>query len=564
MNILTIEKARTELQNILENSSSRRLKLKRIAEFFSFLFGLDSTNLIESYLIEFIPQYLNYLKRYSAFGVRPTFTQNILDVNEKLLSLNELEEFKERLIHLNERVKDKQQSLLEILNGREISQTKAKVLFPVIEEFEGGDADIVLGAVDSLTIKISRTKKKDKFIVVPSESEKDKKLEKQINTSWLRAKEYCKKYLRKMSDYHEVIISFDEHLGIYRGESVGTAITIGFIEELLKYYNSQTILKPIGGVVFTGGILENGELNPVSEEIIKKKVQIAFYSNCSTLVVPKDDETFALHKLEEIRNEFPHRSLRIVGVKDLNEILFRRDLVEINKQKLVVRASKFVVKNWAGVVFAVVLTVLLTYIFALDFDDNPAIVEADSQSLYVKNRNGKILWIKNVTMPKEASSNSNILYGATRIVDINNDGKNEVLYRGGEYTTIPNINTRPGITCTHHKGEILWKYSFSDSVVSEREILDSFYSVSGIVDTITFNNEKSLFLSVSNMNSFSSAIFRVDLKTGRRLPGTMWCSGFVIDAIIKDLDNDGDKEMLAVGVDNGFEEIVILHMNLTL
>ena len=37
----------------------------------------------------------------------------------------------------------------------------------------------------------------------------------------------------------------------------------------------------------------------------------------------------------------------------------------------------------------------------------------------------------------------------------------------------------------------------------------------------------------------------------------MWCSGRIVDAIIKDLDNNDKADILAVGVDNGFEEIVI-------
>ena len=132
-------------------------------------------------------------------------------------------------------------------------------MFPVIEESEDIEESFALGAIDSITIKIGKAKEKDKFIVVPGESERDKQLQQQIITSWQIAKAYCKKYVKKLHEYHEVIISFDQHLGLYRGESVGTALTVGFIEELLKQYNSQTVFKPIEGVAFTGGIKENGE-----------------------------------------------------------------------------------------------------------------------------------------------------------------------------------------------------------------------------------------------------------------------------------------------------------------
>ena len=117
MNILSIENARTELINFLENSSSRRLKLKKISTFFELLVEHNSQSLIESYLIEFIPQYIDFLKGYSPFGTTPSFTQNIVEVNEKLIDLSELNEFKEQLSNLNDRMKFKLNLLIKILRG---------------------------------------------------------------------------------------------------------------------------------------------------------------------------------------------------------------------------------------------------------------------------------------------------------------------------------------------------------------------------------------------------------------------------------------------------------------
>ena len=533
------------------------MKLKRICEFFKLFPERNSPKLTESYLLEILPRYIDYLKTYSAFGIQPSFTQSIIDVNEKLLNLVELNGLKEQLMQLNEQMKFKLQRLLEILNGGEIPETELKILFPVIEEAEENDTEFVLGAVDSLTIKISKAKEKNKFILIPSQSEKDEKLEQQIEISWQKAKEHCKKYVRKISTHHEVIVSFDENLGIYKGESVGTAMVIGFIEELLRFYNSQTILKPIDSVAFTGGLNENGEVCQISKEIAENKVEIAFYSSCSVLTVPKEDELFAIDKLVEMKKEYPNRNLKIVGVKTVDEILLRRDLVDIKKQKLVVRSGKFVIKNWAGVVFAILLTMLLTYFFALDFDDNPASLTADLNTLYVKNKNGKLLWTKNGVFPEDVRMNSHIVFGTCRPIDINNDGKNEVLYRSSIKSTSLNIHEGSEIICCSHKGDMLWTYTFSDTVSSEREKLESFYGINLILDTIFTNNQKCLFANATNVNSFSSAIFRLDLQTGKRLPGTLWCSGFTVDGLIKDVDNDGKRDILAVGVDNGFEDIVI-------
>lgn len=557
LNILTIEKARTELQNILENSSSRRLKLKRLAEYILLLLNCGSTNLIESYLIEFVPQYLDYLKGYSPFGIKPTFTQGIIDVNEKLLQSDEIKEFRDQLAHLNERIKLKNQVLLDILNGNENPEEAApKVLFPVIEETEGSEEESVLGAIDSLTIKISKAKEKDKFIVVPSQSEKDKQLEEQINICWDKAKEFCIKHVKNLSPYHEVIISFDENLGIYKGDSVGTALVIGFIEELLRFYNSQTVLTPILGTAFTGGIAESAKIQNVSKEIIEKKIEIAFYSNCKTFAVPKEDETFALYKLDGLNKLYPKRKLEIVGVKTLNEILLRRDLVEIKKQKLVVRTGKFVKKNWVSAVVTVLLAVLFAFLFVMDWDDNPASFDTKGLALYLKNSKGKILWTKRLNQYPPTEIGTRFLDNYVKVVNVNDDGENGVLICNQILDEKEYKAEKGSILCLNSKSAAIWKYAFNDTVHSRGETLAPPFYIE-IIDTITVNELKQIILFANNGNSFSSAIFTLDLKTGEKVGRTHWVSGFTYESAMKDVNNDGISDIILVGKDNGFQEYVL-------
>ena len=471
--------------------------------------------------------------------------------------MNELNELKGQLAALNEGMKDKLQLLNEILNGKGILQTEPKVLFPVIEVAERSDSSFILGALDSLTIKIIKTKEKDKFILVPSESEKDKKLEQQIIRSWLKAKEFCKKYVRKISEHHEIIISFDQHLGIYKGESVGTAIVVGFIGELLRFYNSQTVLKPISGTAFTGGIKERGEINSVSKEIIEKKVEIVFFSNCSTLVIPKEDESFALYKLYELRKAFPARELAIVGVKDISEILLRRDLVDIKKQKLVVRTGKFVIKNWAGAVFAVLLTMLLTDIFALDFDDNPAVIENKGTSLLIKNKNGKILWTRKLWIYLDDQFQY-MLSNLAKCIDINADGINEILICHDDFNDGAYEEGR--ISCYDHKGNPIWKYSVKDTIRTIHDVHSTTYSI-GMVQNTHQAYDSVIYCYVSNHPLFPSAIFRLSARTGKRLDEGLWNAGHIVNAMIGDFNKDDKLEIVAFGVHNGFNSAILFSVD---
>lgn len=103
---------------------------------------------------------------------------------------------------------------------------------------------------------------------------------------------------------------------------------------------------------------------------------------------------------------------------------------------------------------------------------------------------------------------------------------------------------------------MVWKFSFSDSVYSDKGVLPDDYYLK-LLDTLYFNGKKCLYLITWNGPSFSSAIIRIDLSNGKRLPGTFWCSGHITSGIIKDIDNNEKKDMICLGYDNGFEDAVL-------
>lgn len=73
--------------------------------------------------------------------------------------MNEMNEFKEQLNRLSEGMKGKLHVLFEMLNGREISLSKPKVLFPVIEEVDENNHYLIrlLNFKDSAKIYVFST-----------------------------------------------------------------------------------------------------------------------------------------------------------------------------------------------------------------------------------------------------------------------------------------------------------------------------------------------------------------------------------------------------------------------
>jgi len=193
------------------------------------------------------------------------------------------------------------------------------------------------GIIESVTVRINKSVGVDKFIIVPSENEVEKKILEQCKKSWLLAINLSKKFVRKPFKYHEVIINFDKKEGFYEGNSLGIALTLSIIEELLQFYNPTYKIGIKKQTAFTGGLTETGEVLCTSEEIIKQKIAAIFFSEINTFVFPKCEETYAYFALTRLKKTYPGRKLKLIPVEDINDVINRRDVVDIKKQKLIVK-----------------------------------------------------------------------------------------------------------------------------------------------------------------------------------------------------------------------------------
>ncbi|MBU2446230.1 MAG: hypothetical protein KJ666_11780, partial [Bacteroidetes bacterium] len=419
-----------------------------------------------------------------------------------------------------------------------------------------------VGELDTLTIKLSKSKEQDKFIIIPSEKEIEEKIREQVLVSFKIAVGYVKKIVRRVSDFHEVIIQFDKRVGFYIGSSLGLALTVGFIEKLLQYYNAAELVTIKSNIALTGGVDKEGTIIACSAEIIKQKVETVFFSNCNIFVVPKEDEAEAKAKAEELKKEFPNRRLELIGIESLSDLLNRRNLIDIKKQNPVVRTAKFTRKNWITVSLTLILLLVLTFIALRDLDNNPALLGSDTSTLYVKNKNGKILWTKKHPNPLLYIGDERIMGHSQKLIDINSDGKNELLLAGSHTANMNDGNKFSSIICYDHNGRELWYYQFKDNVYSKRENLSSVYSGSYIIDTITFNGKKVLLLMVSNYESFSSAVFMIELSSGKRIGSTLWHSGHIQEGILADIDEDNRLDLIFTAINNGYEKVVLAVVDL--
>ncbi|RJP74116.1 MAG: hypothetical protein C4539_00655 [Ignavibacteriales bacterium] len=140
-----------------------------------------------------------------------------------------------------------------------------------------------------------------------------------------------------------------------------------------------------------------------------------------------------------------------------------------------------------------------------------------------------------------------------KIVDIDNDGVNEVLVTGEDIEKT-NRNKYNRIVCFNNKGKVIWEYWFKDKINTQKEKLNGIYRYSLIVNVVEKKHRKELYLYANNFDSFAGVIFKLDLKTGKRLEGVFWNSGHIQNAIIDDYNHDGKLELICNSYNNSYEK----------
>jgi hypothetical protein len=516
---------------------------------------IESTNplITEAYLTELIPTFVNSINNTTLEGISPERLKSIRNI---LSGLSQYEFLKKMNLNINnakEKVEQSSELLLSSLNGNNSYKKEENVQIPLLETSEQNE--IVLGVLESLTVKITKRKDEDKFLIVPSEKDLEHMLDEQIKISWKLAKHYCGKFVKNIKDYHEVVIHFNRRSGLCRGNSLGLALTITFIEELLKLYNPAYITQSQSGLAITGGLDDKGKVLPVGDEIIKLKTELVFYSCVEQLVIPKHNEFAAREKLDELKQKYPERNLKITAVEDLDDLLNRRNIVEIKKINPIVRTAKFAKRNVFTVLLIALLTGLFTALLTIDLNDNPSFVTLDGKKAYIKNKNGKTLFSFPYLIDKYVIENPTITSSLFKIVDIDIDGDNEIVYMDENLDENTKSQKISSIKCIDKDFNRIWSYSFPDTVYSERELLLPPYGFR-LIDTATIDGMKVILFWVNNGPSFSTAISGIELSSGRRIKDTFWGSGHTMAAIKRDINNDGQEDIVAAGIDNGFEDAV--------
>ncbi len=562
MDIFTLESKQEELASHLTGDFSPRLKLFLLTEFIEQLCEFDNKNIIEAYIAGFLNEYLNLLKIYEPTGLEPSETSRIIFPLDKIIEYNLFNNYRDELLFveqsLNKKLNELNNSLLNNFNN-----PSGRLYFPVLEHNINQNGET--GFLEYVEIKIQKSpiRKEDTFFIIPSGDKIEKRLDEQIKNSWSAAIQFVKEKSLKINSKHEVVISFKKKYGEYVGNSLGLVLTIGFIQELLKLYQTRNIIRIKEGIAITGGTDSNGVVVPLPDDIISIKVKVAFFSTIKFLVVPKSNEDHANKELEKLKIKFPGRELLIIGVEDLDDVLDRRKVADIRKLSLFIWAAKFSRKNWISLSLLAIIFLIVFATGILDFDTNPVHVEFKNDMAYIENKSGKVLWTIRMMDNANNRLNSGFLRYSIRFADINNDGTNDVFVSDEYFNDTKENNNFGRIACFDNHHNLIWKYNFHDTVSSPTFKSVNIY-ICYIIGIIKQKNKKVIYAIARNRNLYPNAIFELDAKTGKRIDSlnTLWNAGGITNGVIGDFNHDGKPELIVTAIHNGFQRAVLFSIDM--
>lgn len=555
MDSFYFENKKEEFLNLRFNEKSIRKLIFSLNEIINELFEQNNNALTEVFLLEFTVYLIPLLNQFSVFGIPPDKSENVLLTLDKIKSFIKEEKYLSKLNEQYTRIKNDLEDLNSSLTGKKF---KGKLFFPVIEKPNQNTFEF--GTIEQLNITISQNKKNEKteFIITPSLPVIETKLKEQLDKSWTFALNFVKEHYKVSDKNFLTTVQFVNKLGIYEGNSLGIALTIGFIQELFRFYDLREIIAFNDDIIVTGSMDDVGNILNVGNEILKSKTQIVFYSTAAKFIIPFEEYKSTEEVLTKLKCQYLNRNLEIIPVKKLDDIINRRDIIKIDKKNLITWIWKKIYKSKILLLTVILILMARLFFFLISIDNNPYKLEVDKYGFIVKNINGEILWTKKspsikYIIEKRYFKSEKFLSSFGNIFDIDDDGTNEVLLTNSEMFA--------PLTMYNYKGEKIWEYHHYDSVETKSEKFTGRYGIAGIIDTINEGGTKTVIIWFQHNYYYPNGIMKLNMLNGKPTGKILWHPGGLVGAVLYDFNKDGIKEIIAGGISNGMHRAFLFSID---
>jgi len=351
--------------------------------------------------------------------------------------------------------------------------------------------------------------------------------------------------------------SISEKDATIMGGSLGSATGLLVYSSIMNlYYHAQTtgIRKSIA---ITGCIQQNGRITSVDASGLKSKLNAAFCSPLSRIIVPSENLNEAVQHASNLQTEYPNRLLEIEAARWLKSVTANRNIIEHQKLNSYRKLTAGIKRNTNKLVF-LLFSAAFIFIFLLSLfeplhwwrDRNPMNVRLQENHLVALNKKNDFLWHfefeDSLTIENYISS---IGFQKKYVIrDMDEDGKNEILFGTSERH---NFDLSGKLYFLKNDGKLEWIYDVkkNKNLIYGNEEYINHYRILGMRTENLFGGiHCQIILYVAHWPYFPSNITILD--TDKNVVGEYWNSGRLHSIEFLYFNGDCIKEIITGGENN--------------
>jgi hypothetical protein len=269
--------------------------------------------------------------------------------------------------------------------------------------------------------------KEDDIVVTNTLEDPENRFLEQAKDSVVAARKLLEeKYGLEPSQHFQFKFAIDSTGARFSGDSLGVAFAVGAIALVSRLTDMREMIDIPPRVSFSSALTRDGELKPISLKGLGLKIERAFFSPLTDLVVPQEQLPDARSCLEQLQASYPTRKLNLIGAGTLDDVVSDRRLTHQTQLSLPVFLSRKLIRRfrsrWVEIPLLVALSGILLLLVLYWADRTPFELKYDLERTDILNRYGHRLW----SLPQWGDLPYN---NRTALLnDINGDGNSEILF----------------------------------------------------------------------------------------------------------------------------------------
>ena len=345
----------------------------------------------------------------------------------------------------------------------------------------------------------------------------------------------------------------------HRGRSADLAVAALLCGAVLDHTRQRRRLRIRQAVAVTGALNRNGITRPVDDDTLPLKVQTAFFSPKTRLVVPEGQRDEAASARDALLEDFPHGRLDVVGVGRLEELFYDRRLTRQRHIGRVRHAAQWLWDRRGAVASSIVITALLLVIGALLYgpiDRNPVQAEFTGASMIVQNDIGQTIERIRVGERVVGRLKRGRVRQAVAFADVAGGPANEVVWTAA----IDSLDGAEVLRCKAVGADtLLWEQplQLEAPFPNQEEIVTPTFRVRDFfVSDLNGDDPPELYVAAAHVTYSPGVLLQLGARTGTERQRYVH-PGHLTDLEHRDLDDDEAGEVLASGYSNAYNDPVL-------